>query len=220
MNTQETPTPEEELTWSETPSAILILGKRQGTKKENKELWGRVAMAAALWHSAPQPKPYLAFMASDIHGPARTPDADVVKAMLVEKFEIPADYLILRQRAHCTMLEVRAARVLNRVYGLAQIFALTHLYHAPRAQKYFNEVLPNAAVIPVHPDILTEIKFPEVYDDLLPELETVIEDSMPGWLNKLREHVVEWLLNAAHTVDRRGRFERGLARVLRPRAYG
>jgi uncharacterized SAM-binding protein YcdF (DUF218 family) len=219
MNTQETPTPEEELTWPETPSAIFILGKRQGTKKENKELWGRVAMAAALWHSAPQPKPYIAFMASDVHGPLHTPDAEVVKSMLVEEFEIPPDFLILRQRTHCTLLEVRAARTLHRAYGLAQIFALTHLYHAPRAQRYFNEVLPNVAVIPVHPDILAEIAFPEEYDDLLPELETMIQKSMPSRLNNLREHIVEWLLSTAHIVDSRGRFERWLAKVLRPRAY-
>jgi len=210
---------DEESTWPQTPSAIFILGKRQGTKKENKQLWGRVAMAAALWHSAPQPKPYIAFTASDVHGPQRTPDVTVVKQLLVEKFEIPLEFLIVRRRANCTMLEVRQARVLSRAYGLTQIFALTHLYHAPRTQRYFNEVLSSADVIPVHPDILAEINFPPEYADLLPQLETTIKDSLPNKLDMFREHIIEILLGLAHTIDRRGRFERRLAHVLRPRAY-
>ncbi|MBN1991820.1 MAG: YdcF family protein [Anaerolineae bacterium] len=210
---------EDELTWPETPSAILIMGKRQGTKKENKQLRGRVAMAAALWYSAPQPKPYLLFVASDVHGPARRPDAKVVKSTLLEKFQIPADYLIVRRRANCTMLEVRAARALRRAYGLAQIFAITHLYHAPRAQRYLDEAWLNAAVIPVHPAILAEITFPAEYADLLPELRAMIIASLPGRLDNIREHLIEWLLGLAHTLDRRGRFERQLAWALRPTAY-
>jgi len=209
-----------ELAWPDTPSAIMILGKRQGTKKENKQLRGRVALAAALWHSAPRPKPYLVFLASDVHGPARTPDAQVVKSILVDRFEIPADYLILRQRAHCTLLEVRTARALSRVYKPAQIFALTHLYHAPRAQRYFNEARLNAAVIPVHPAILAEITFPLEYADLLAEIQAIIVNSQPKSLDLVREHLIEWLLGLAHTIDRRGRFERHLARLLRPTAYG
>ena len=88
------PKTETDLHWPLTPSAILIMGKRQGTKKENKQLWGRVGLAAALWYSAPEPKPYLLFVASDVHGPARTPDAKVVKRMLVEDFGISADFVI------------------------------------------------------------------------------------------------------------------------------
>ena len=220
MNLAEKSSPNEsELTWPENPSAILIMGKRQGTKKENKQLRGRIAMAVALWYSAPQPKPYIIFVASDIHGPLPTPDVQVVKSMLAEKFEIPNDYLILRQRTNCTLLEVRVTRALSRAYGLAQIFVLTHLYHAPRAQRYFNEALSNAAVIPVHPDILSEITFPAEYSDLLPQLQAMIDASMPGWFDNSREYIVEGLLNLAHTLDPRGRFERWLARVLRPTAY-
>ena len=33
------------------------------------------------------------------------------------------------------------------------------------------------------------------------------------------EHIVEMLLNIAHLIDRRGKFERRLARILRPTAY-
>jgi hypothetical protein len=210
---------EDEVTWPQTPSAIFIMGKRQGTKKENKQLWGRVAMAAALWYSAPQPKPYIIFAASDVHGPQRTPDVEAVKHLLVEKFEIPLEFLILRSRSNCTVLEVRQARVLSRAYGLTQIFVLTHLYHAPRTQRYFDEVLSFADVIPVHPDILAEIKFPEEYADLLPQLEVVIDDSMPQKIDTLREQTIELLLGLAHTIDRRGRFERWLAHLLRPTAY-
>lgn len=210
----------EESTWPQTPSAIFIMGKRQGTKKENKQLWGRVAMAAALWYSAPQPKPYVIFTAADVHDPQRTPDVEVVKQLLVEKFEIPFEFLILRRRANCTLLEVRQARVLSRAYSLAQIFTLTHLYHAPRTQRYFAEALPIADVIPVHPDILAEINFPIEYADLLPQIETTIKESIPPKFDAYREQVVEILLGLAHTINRRGRFERWLAHVLRPKAYG
>lgn len=113
------------------------MGKRQGTRKENKQLYGRVAVAVALWYSAPRPKPYIMFVASDVHGSRHIPDVTAVKATLIEEFGIPADFLILRQKTNCTLLEVRAARVINRVYGFAKIFAITHLYHAYRTQVYF-----------------------------------------------------------------------------------
>ena len=82
------------LEWPQQPSGILIMGKRKGTKKENKQLWARTALAAALWYSAPQPKPYLLFVAQDVHGPECKPDAQVVKSLLTQKFGIPADFLI------------------------------------------------------------------------------------------------------------------------------
>jgi hypothetical protein len=208
-----------ELKWPDTPSAVLIMGKRQGTKKDNKQLWGRVAMAAALWYSAPNPKPYLIFVASDVHGPKLTPDAQVVKNLLVERFRIPGDYVVTRQLTNCTLLEVRMARVLRRAYGLAHVFALTHLYHAARAQRYLNEVLPDASVIPVHPDILDEIQFPLEATALWLDMRALIKESQPGRLDNLREHIIEWLLNQAHTLDPRGRYERRLARFLRPGAY-
>ena len=216
MDAHDKPTIEEdELRWPTTPSAILIMGKRQGTKKTNKQLWGRIALAAALWYSAPHPKPYIAFVASDVHGPANTPDTEIVKRLLTDKFDIPADYLILRQKSNCTLIEVRVVRTLVRAYRLTHIFMVTHLYHAPRTQKYSDEVLSNASVIPVHPDILTEITFPEEHEDLLPEITRLIEESQPGWLDLIRETLVEWLLSLAHKGDSRGRIERGLARRLR-----
>jgi hypothetical protein len=205
--------------WPLTPSAILIMGKRQGTKKENKQLRGRVALAAALWYSAPEPKPYLLFVASDVHGPGRTPDARLVKTALTQEFGISADFVMLRPVSNCTLIEVRATRALSRIYRLSHIFALTHLYHAPRAQRYFDEILSNASVIPVHPAILAEINFPPEYDRLLPEIEALVEESQPHKLDLLREQAIEMVLNLAHTFDRRGRFERRLARLLRPRAY-
>ena len=161
----------DELKWPATPSAIMIMGKRQGTKKENKQLWGRVAMAAALWYSAPDPKPHIVFVASDVHGRDKTPDSTIVKSMLIQRFSIPADYLVIRERSNCTLIEVRAMRAVARAYHLTHVFLLTHLYHAPRAQRYADEVLPNGAVIPVHPDILAEISFPVAYEDLFAELQ-------------------------------------------------
>ena len=154
-----------------------------------------------------------------MHGPDQTPDTEVVRSMLVERFDVPADFLILRRRSNCTLIEVRAVRAISRAYRLTHIFAVTHLYHAPRTQRYLDEVWPNASVIPVHPDILDEINFPPEYVDLLPELQALITDSEPSRLDGLREYLTEWLLNKAHTIDPRGRIERRLARLLRPGAY-
>ena len=173
---------------------------------------------AALWYSAPVPKPYIAFVASDVHGPAKTPDAIIVKSMLINQFKIPADFLIMRQKSNCTLLEVRTIRALARVYRLTHIFLITHLYHAPRAQRYTDEVWPNGSVIPVHADILAEVTFPETYDDLLSEMIAFIQASQPGWFDLIRETLIEWMLNQAHTLDHRGRLERKLARILRPTA--
>lgn len=210
---------QDKLEWPDQPSGILIMGKRQGTKKENKQLWGRVALAAALWYSAPRPKPYLLFVAHDTHGPQRTPDAHVVKTLLTQKFEIPADFIIVRQKTNCTLLEVRAVQAISRTHKIVNIFAVTHLYHAPRTQRYITEVLPNASVIPVHLEILDEIMFPLEEIDILEQIKSMIADSMPGKLDLLREHLIEWLLGRAHTIDPRGRFERRLAKILRPGAY-
>jgi hypothetical protein len=207
------------LNWSPLPSGILIMGKRQGTKKEHKQLWGRTALAAALWHSAPQPKPYLIFVASDVHGPNRTPDAHAVKSLLTDRFGISADFIIIRQRTNCTLLEVRGMHAIQRAYHLSDVFAVTHLYHAARSQRYLEEVIPDAAVIPVHPDILAEIAFPSAEPELLADIRGLVEASIPGRLDLLREYAIEWLLNLAHTIDARGRFERRLAHWLRPGAY-
>ena len=208
--------PDIDIYWPIDPIGILIMGKRQGTKRENKQLWGRTAMAAALWYSAPMPKPYLIFVASDVHGPFLRSDADVVKSMLVNDFGISSDYVIIRRVSNCTLLEVRAARVLKRAYDLGHIFALTHLYHVPRTQRYLAEVLPKASVIPVHPDILAEVQFPFNQLDLWARLQMVIADSLPEPLDQLRELLVETILTAAHMTDHRGKLERILARVLRP----
>ncbi len=212
-------THEDQLDWPQQACGIFIMGKRQGSKKENKQLWGRVAMAAALWYSAPQPKPYLIFAASDVHGPHNTPDAQVVKSILVQKFHIPVDFMILRQKTNCTLVEVRAAKTISQAYALVHIFAITHLYHAPRTQRYINEVLLKASVIPVHPDILNEIIFPYQAADLFFEIKESIEQSQPNRLDLIREQIIEWLLNQAHTLDSRGRVERRLAKIIRPKAY-
>lgn len=208
-----------ELGWPQTLSAIVVMGKRQGTKKENKQLWARAGLAAMLWYSAPQPKPYILFVASDIHGPRRTPDAQIVKKTLIEKYGISADYVMLRPVSNCTLVEVRAVRVLSKIYKLDHIFAVTHLYHAPRAQRYLNEVLPNASVIPVHPDVLTEINLPPEYFQLFSDLPALISNSMPGRLDLIREQLIETLMGYAHAIDPRGRLERRLARLLRPGTY-
>ncbi|MDX1524508.1 MAG: ElyC/SanA/YdcF family protein [Anaerolineae bacterium] len=207
---------EDDVRWPTTPSAIMIMGKRQGTKRHNKQLWGRIAMAAALWYSAPHPKPYIAFVASDRHGRNNSPDAEMVKSALIEKLNIPADYLIIRQKTNCTLIEVRAMRAIARTYRLTHLFLVTHLYHAARTQTYIDEVWPNASVIPAHPDILTEITFPAMNDDLQQEITRLVEASQPGWFDSGRETLIEGLLTLLHNLDPRGRVERSLARLVRP----
>lgn len=192
------------------------MGKRQGTKKENRQLWARTALAAVLWYSAPEPKPYILFVASDIHGPSRTPDAQIVKNLLVGTYNISSDYVMLRPVSNCTLLEVRAIRVLTKIYKLDHVFAITHLYHAPRAQRYLDEVLSNASVIPVHPAILDEIVLPPEFLSLFGDLPPLIAKSMPGRLDLIREHIIEIILNYAHSLDVRGKLERRLAKILRP----
>ncbi len=208
--------PLEEPKWPSAPLGILIMGKRQGFKKENRQLWGRTAMAAALWHSAPYPKPYILFVAADIHGPDRRPDAQEVKRHLRQQFDISADYIILRRLSNCTLLEVRAARVLSRAYRLHEVIVLTHLYHAARTQLYFNEVLPNASVIPVHPDILTALPGYIQEIDIFPDIKQTIENSLPHSIDLGREQLVEWCLHTLHKIDPRGYVERWLAKRLRP----
>lgn len=202
--------------WPTTPSGILIMGKRQGSKRENLQLRGRIAMAAALWHSAPSPKPYILFVAADVHGPDQVWDADVVKSLLVNDYSLSADYVIVRRVTNCTLLEVRMARVLKRSYDLDHLFVVTHLYHAPRTQRYLDEVLSNSSVIPVHPIILTEIEFPFWLEDLFNDLKMTINASIPGYIDLAREQMVEAMLNIIHSVDTRGRCEVWLARLLRP----
>jgi uncharacterized SAM-binding protein YcdF (DUF218 family) len=202
--------------WPGTSAGILIMGKRQGTKRENRQLWGRTAMAAALWYSAPQPKPYILFVASDIHGPDRKSDALVVKSQLVEVYGISADYVILRTVSNCTLIEVRAARVLKRIYNLSRIFAVTHLYHAPRTQRYLNEVLSDASVIPAHGDILDELNFTGLDERLVTNLRQLITTSAPKHFDLAREQIIEWCLTWVHRLDPRGHLERKLAKILRP----
>lgn len=207
-----------DLEWPAEPSGVLIMGKCQRTHREHLQLMGRIAMAAALWYSAPAPKPFLIFVASDVHGPDHRPDAALVRDTLTMQFGILGDFLILRQISNCTMVEVRAAHVLQKTYNLTHIFALTHLYHAPRTQRYFSEVTPQASVIPVHPAVLQEIVFPLDMADLYNEIAEMVAASQPQGFNLLFELFVESWLNILHTIDRRGRIERRLATLLRPRA--
>lgn len=208
-------TDETELAWPRGLSALLVMGKRQGTKRDNKQLWARVALSAALWYSAPDPKPYILFVAADVHGPGQTLDAEVVKKMLVDAYKISADYVMLRPVSNCTIVEVRAVRALSKVYHLSHIFAVTHLYHAARSQRYFDEVLPNASVIPVHPEILDEITLPAEVTHLFTELPSLIAASMPSPFDLFREYLIEFLMSYTHTLDPHGRFERSVASLLR-----
>ncbi|MDM8521350.1 ElyC/SanA/YdcF family protein [Anaerolineales bacterium HSG6] len=203
----------EQTEWSDKPTAILIMGKQARRKRENKQLLGRVAMATALWYGAPQPKPYLMYLASDSH--AGRQDAELVKQWLIERFHIPADYLIIRCKVNCTLLEVLLTRVLARVYGLSHVFAVTHLYHSARTQWYFDEYLDNVSVIPTHHEIFDEISYLPMQTDLFVELRQDVMASLPSRLERWREEMVEFLLTYLHHIDRQGHVERFLATTLR-----
>lgn len=204
----------EELTWPTEPSAIMIMGKLQGTKQENLQLHGRIAMAAALWYAAPQPKPYLIFAAFDKSNGVF--DVDTVKSRLTELYQIPPDYLILRCKSNCTLIEVRVAKAIQRVYKLAHLFAITHLYHAGRTQHYFDEVLAElVSVLPAHVDIFDELVVPLGADELFANLRATIAASQPTRLDNSRELATEWILSHLHNFDKRGRIERTLAKLLR-----
>jgi hypothetical protein len=191
------------------------MGKTQGTKSENRQLRARVALAAALWHTAEDPKPYVLFVAADVHGPLRTLDAQVVESALIGEFRVPDHHVLARPRANCTLIEVRAARVLSRIHGFRHIVAVTHPYHAPRARRYLDEVLPSTAVVAVHPNVLDELVLPIRCTELFRDLRATICDSMPARADLLREWTVEWLMTLLHTLDPRGRLERRLAKLLR-----
>ncbi len=198
-------------------TALLVMGKARRLKGENRQLHGRVALAAALWHAASDPKPYVLFVSADVHGPERTPDAQEVESRLTGKYEIPARYVLARSRSSCTSIEVRAARVLTRIHALDHIVAVTHPYHAPRTRRYLDEVLPGTSVVEVHPAILDELALPERGSELFRDLEGTIRNSMPTRPELLRERIVEWLLTRLHALDPRGRFERRLAKLVRGR---
>ena len=196
-------------------SAILIMAKRQAGRAQNKPLLGRIALAAALWHSAPDPKPLILYVASDSHGRPEIADARVVRSLLTEDLGIPADSLMLREKSNCTLVEVRMVRTLARTHGFDRIVAVTHPYHARRAQRYFEEALPNVRVVPVTSEALTKLSPSRPPNEFLQKLRPMIEISEPGRWQLAREHLVEGVLGRIHRLDPRGRLERRLARTLR-----
>ena len=197
-------------------SHIHVVAKRQGSKKENLQLAARVATAAVLWHCAPGPKPIISYVANDVHGPEKKPDAHVVRRLLTERFRVPEDRLYIRIKANCTLLEVRKVCALNKIHGPGRIAALTHTYHAGRAQRYFNEVLPNVSVLSVGPDLLDHISNRYGRTGFFHEAIDMVKKARPDRRDLARERVVEWMLNRIHTLDPRGRLERSLADRLRP----
>ena len=171
-----------------------------------------------MWHHTPDPKPLILYVASDSHGQPKVPDAQVVRSLLIEGFGIPVDSLLLREKSDCTFVEVRMVRVLARGRGFDRILAVTHPYHARRAQRYLEEVLPDVCVVPVSIESLTKLTPPRQPTAPLYEFRPMIEISEPGRWQLAREHIVEGLLNRIHLLDPRGRLERRLARILRKAA--
>ena len=109
-------------------------------------------------------------------------------------------------------------RVLAQTHGFERILAVTHPYHARRAQRYLEEVLPDVCVVPVSSESLTKLSPPRQPSEFLHKLRPMIEASQPGRWQLAREHIVEGLLNRIHLLDPKARLERRLARILRKAA--
>jgi len=197
-------------------SAIHIVAKRQGSKRENRQLVARVAMAAALWHYAPNPKPWVTYVASDVHGPDCAPDSELVRSLLTGRFEVPPACQLLRSKANCTFLEVRWVRALARARGFRRIVALTHSYHVARAQRYFDEALPGVTVLPVDLRGLALTFRSPGQPKFYREIPLLVRQAQPGLPDLLRELVVEGLLRGLHALDPRGGLERRMADRVRP----
>ena len=194
---------------------IVILGKARGRRPESDQLLARAAVAAQLWHTAPEPRPYLLIVTRD--QPGERPDALRIASLLADDYEIPVQSILARIWSNCTILETRAVRVLTRAHGISRLRILTHPYHAKRAQILFHEVLPDARVVPIDPaatETLLETK--GVPSEALGRDLRNIARSMPRGFDLRRERTIEWLLTKLHAIDPRGVFERSLAGYIRP----
>jgi hypothetical protein len=191
------------------------MGKYQGTKPVNHHLHGRIALAAAVWHGLRDPAAAVLFVAADTHGASRTPDAAIVRAHLVERWRVPAERVHARRWADCTVVEVRAMRVLARAGGIRRVLAVTHGYHAPRAARYFDQVGLRVEVLVPETATLARFPLPPAAADLEPEMRDVVACGRPRRFDLLRERLVEAYVSVAHRLDPRGRLERALARRFR-----
>lgn len=190
-------------------AAIVILGKAQGRKSENRQLLARVSAAALLWHAAEPPRPSVVMVARDeVDG---VPDVDRAAAVL-QGLGVPSEFVLTRPWSNCTLIEVRAVRVLARARGWRTLTLLTHPYHRARAQRLLDEVLPGSSVEAVAPGFAGGS---DPSADLRSVVDQRIAASMPRGLDLARELLVESILSALHVVDPRGRIERGLARRVR-----
>jgi hypothetical protein len=185
--------------------AIAILGKSQGTKRDNKQLEARVGLAAALWHAAPPPKPLVLYVAAH--------DVPAVEALLAGRYAVPPESTVTRWASNCTFVEVRELRDAGRLHGVERMVGVTHPYHAPRTERYLREVLPHSSVVAVRPGALAGLSLPDAA--AFAALAELIRASQPGPLDAAREHVVEGTLRAIHALDPAGHTERALANLVR-----
>ena len=124
----------------EPPDAIAIMGKAEAAAPATRQLAARTGVAAALWHAAPEPKPTILYVATDVHAAEGQPDIRVVRQALTQRYGVAEECLLIRPWSNCTLIEVRGVRVLCRAHGLRRVVALTHPYHVRRVARYFSEV--------------------------------------------------------------------------------
>jgi hypothetical protein len=192
--------------------AVVILGKVRRLQRNHSQLDARVATAAALWHAASAPRPWILYVASDVHGREQVPDGLVVRRKLVDELGVAAADFVFRPWSNCTLVEARAVRVLARALALGPITALTHPYHAPRARRILTAAIPTARVLPVWPETVAALSLPGL------DLARIVARSMPGPAELARERAVEGVLACLHAVDPRGRLERRIASAVRAAA--
>jgi len=187
----------------------VVLGKARGRKKASLQFFARVSVASLLWHAAGEPRPIIAIVTRD--APEGVPDALRAKDKLVA-LGVREESILARPWSNCTLLEARAVAVLARAHDLGELTVLTHPYHRRRAQRFFDEVGPNALVVAVDAGLVAALPASAQRE----AVRARVARSMPAGLDLLRERSVEAILSALHRVDPRGRIERWLAQRVRP----
>jgi len=196
-------------------SAVVILGKHQGTRPHNLELRGRVALGAAVWHGLSDPTAPVYFLAADTHGPTGVRDGTLVRSLLTERYQVPGDVVHVRRWSLCTLAEVRGIRALSRRRGFERVVAVTHGYHARRVAKYLGEVALRGEVLSVDPETLARLPVPAAGAELWQMIAEAVTAARIGFGHHVRERATEAGLTVLHRLDRRGRIERWLAKRAR-----
>lgn len=201
-----------------TPSYIAVMGKRRGREPSPSQLEARAALAALLWWQT-LPRPLVACVEAEMHGPGLPSGAEVARRLLVERGGVADGAVLARPWSNATVTEVRGHRVLLRERGLlgSEITAVTHPYHAARTARYFAEIGVAARVVSVTLAAAARIETPALPAARRAVLLALVARGVARPPDLWREVAVEMIATLLHRMDRRGRGERWLADWLRGR---